>query len=267
MWGVDFVLVILYYHESATRYSVIAPRRYFFTALAVASLLTLAACAPVAYAPTDAEAPVAADSLAAAPDGTDAGDASLLGSVHIIEVFGQRSVRVGEEQNFRVRLAPGFQWPLQYTWDFGDGIISVGNNVTHRYARPGRYRLTVVTRNDVNSDTASVTITVTPAPVPTEPARPSEPVAAEAPFAPGDMVWVAGIYPEPDSARHWASVYTDAGLSAAVLPAYMGRGEAFLVAVGGYRTEAEAQRDRATVLRARDTPLWLLRLDERRGPR
>ncbi len=55
--------------------------------------------------------------------------------------------------------------------------------------------------------------------------------------------------------------------AAAVLPTYQGRDEAFLVAVGGYRTEAEAQRARADVLQARDTPLWLLRLDQRRGPR
>ncbi len=94
----------------------------------------------------------------------------------IVEVYGRRTLQAGEVENFRVRIAPGFAWPLQYAWDFGDGIISVGNNVTHRFTRPGTYTLTVIARNDVNSDTAFAAILVTPAPI--TPPRPSEPVAA-----------------------------------------------------------------------------------------
>ena len=240
-------------------------RHSFLSALCLAASLTLASCAPVVQAPVDGDAPALADTTEALTPESDDADGLLPGSVHIVEVFGQRSLRVGEDANFRVRIEPGFQWPLQYLWDFGDGIVSVGNNVTHRYARPGRYRLTVVTRNDVNSDTASVSINVSAAPV-TAP-LPSEPVVAQSPFAPGDMVWVTGIYAQSDSAQVWATAFTDAGLRTAVLPTYQGTDEAYLVAVGGYRTEAEAQRARDAILRVRDTPLWLLELEERRGPR
>ena len=237
-----------------------------FFPLALLLALAASACAPALYEPADSDTQAAADSARVRPVAeADADPSSLRGSVEIVEVYGRRSLQAGEEENFRVRIAPGFAWPLQYAWDFGDGIISVGNNVTHRFTRPGTYTLTVTARNDVNSDTAFASILVTPAPI--SPTRPSEPVAAADPFRPGDMVWVAGIYPQPDSARKWASVFVDAGLRAAVLPTYQGLDEAYLVAVGGYRTEAEAQRARADVLQARDTPLWLLRLDQRRGPR
>lgn len=239
-----------------------------FFSLALLLALVASACAPAVYEPSEPNPSGPFPSARQqAGDGVEA--SSPRGRVEIVEVYGRRSLRVGEVENFRVRLAPGFAWPLQYAWDFGDGIISVGNNVTHRFTEPGTYPLTVVARNDVNSDTAYASISVAPAPTtpPIAPPPPSEPVAAVAPFNPGDIVWVAGIYPQPDSAGRWASVFTDAGLRAAVLPTVQGQDEAFLVAIGGYQTEAEAQRARGEVLQARDVPLWLLRLDERRRPR
>lgn len=190
------------------------------------------------------------------------------GRVEIVEVYGRRSLRAGEDENFRVRLAPDFAWPIQYTWDFGDGTLSVGNNVTHRFTRPGTYALTVIARNNVNSDTAYASVSVAPTPTPPPTLAPStEPVAAEAPFRPGEIVWVTGIFPQSGTAGRWASAFADAGLRTAVLPTVQGQNEAFLVAVGGYRTEAEALDARDDVLQARDVPLWLLRLDERRRPR
>jgi len=35
-----------------------------------------------------------------------------------------------------------------YQWDFGDGTTASGESVTHRYARPGRYRVTLEVRDD-----------------------------------------------------------------------------------------------------------------------
>ena len=54
----------------------------------------------------------------------------------ITEMYGRRTLQVGELENFRVRLGPGATAPIRYRWDFGDGIVSIGNNVTHTYFAP-----------------------------------------------------------------------------------------------------------------------------------
>jgi hypothetical protein len=43
--------------------------------------------------------------------------------------------------------------PLQFTWDFGDGTVSVGMEAAHAYLAPGSYRITFMVR-DANGNTS-----------------------------------------------------------------------------------------------------------------
>lgn len=54
---------------------------------------------------------------------------------------------------------------VDYLWDFGDGEYAVGPRVTHRYAEPGAYRVTLVVKDNQGAlgfDTASQDFTITP---------------------------------------------------------------------------------------------------------
>ena len=56
-----------------------------------------------------------------------------------------------------------------YSWDFGDGIMSGGATATHIFAKPGIYRVTLTITGDVkgecdNTDSDQITVTVVPAP-------------------------------------------------------------------------------------------------------
>lgn len=184
------------------------------------------------------------------------------GRVQIVQLYGRQTLTVGEAENYRVRLAPGFAQPVEYQWDFGDGTLSVGNNVVRRYTRPGRYTITAIARNAVNADTARVAVVVTSdrlaPPPPTEPSL----VTLSAPphFEAGQIVWVTGIYPTRHSAENDAALYAEARHRAGVVSAKKAGTTQYYVVVGGYRTENEAVRARADVLRVDDRPLWLMRL-------
>lgn len=43
--------------------------------------------------------------------------------------------------------------PLQFAWDFGDGVVTVGTDAAHVYLAPGSYRVTFTVR-DANDNTS-----------------------------------------------------------------------------------------------------------------
>lgn len=81
--------------------------------------------------------------------------------IRIVAIYGPRSVRVGEEANYRVRLADGTKRPVIYRWNLGDGTLAEGNNVTHRFMKPGKYRLQATVQNRTGSDTQAIEVVVT----------------------------------------------------------------------------------------------------------
>ena len=50
--------------------------------------------------------------------------------------------------------------PLQFSWDFGDGTLTVGMEAVHAYLAPGSYRVTFMVR-DANGNTSSDSSQVT----------------------------------------------------------------------------------------------------------
>lgn len=50
---------------------------------------------------------------------------------------------------------------VNYTWDFGDGTHGYGNIVSHRYSKPGNYKVTLIVRDAIgNENTTSIMVTV-----------------------------------------------------------------------------------------------------------
>jgi len=221
----------------------------------------LGACAPTLVE----ERPTTSSSTSSDSTGADGEVAysspPTRGAVSIVEVYGPLRVDVGTSADYRLRLAPGFAWPIQYSWDFGDGIGAVGNNVTHVFNRPGNYEVVVIARNRVSADTTRFTVRVGSAPALPAPQPGSvEPIAAPVPFTSGDVVWITNSFESREDAEKEVALFVEADFEAAVLPASRPGGVAYYVAVGRYKNEEEALRARSRVLRVRSTPLWLLRL-------
>ena len=82
------------------------------------------------------------------------------GTLRIVAIYGPRSVRVGELANYRVRLADGAKRPVIYRWQMGDGTPAEGNNVAHRFKKPGRYTVVARVQNREGSDTESIDVVV-----------------------------------------------------------------------------------------------------------
>lgn len=183
------------------------------------------------------------------------------GAVSIVEVYGPLRTAVGQSADYRLRLAPGFAWPIQYSWDFGDGTGAVGNNVTHAFERPGNYDVEVIARNRISADTARFTVNVgsVAAPLPPRPES-TEPLRVPTPFETGDVVWITNSYELKADAEKEVALFTQAGFEAGVVPSPRSGGVVYFVAVGRYEDENDALRARSRVLRVRSTPLWLLRL-------
>lgn len=87
---------------------------------------------------------------------------SRFGDIRIDSLYGSRDIVVGEDENYRVRLAADAVWPIIYEWDMGDGVKSAGNNVVHHYTRPGYYTLRAVARNRYDADSTYIVIRVRP---------------------------------------------------------------------------------------------------------
>ena len=100
----------------------------------------------------------------------------------IAAVYGARSPVVGQDVNYRVRLAQTSPSPVEYYWDFGDGTLAEGNNAVHHYRQPGRYRLTVSVRNQHGSDAETLVIrVVAPPPIAESDSGATSGAAAEPP--------------------------------------------------------------------------------------
>lgn len=81
--------------------------------------------------------------------------------VKIDSLYGARSVHVGTEQNYRVRISPGAEWPIRYNWVLDGAIDMIGNNVVYIFDTPGIHTLGVEVSNRVSKDFASIQIIVT----------------------------------------------------------------------------------------------------------
>ncbi|NIS79780.1 MAG: PKD domain-containing protein, partial [Anaerolineales bacterium] len=67
----------------------------------------------------------------------------------------------GDPVAFDASSSTGYDQPLSYGWDFGDGSSGEGVSPTHTYAQDGDYLVTLtVTDADGDSDSTSLTITV-----------------------------------------------------------------------------------------------------------
>ncbi len=51
-------------------------------------------------------------------------------------------------------------FPTSWTWDFGDGNNGVGDTITHTYASPGSYTVTLIATNVFGSDTSIQTVLI-----------------------------------------------------------------------------------------------------------
>ncbi len=83
---------------------------------------------------------------------------------------------IGQELTFSV--SPLDVWsPLGATsWDYGDGVSASGVSVTHTYAAPGSYTITL-TSADALGDTSTLTVSSAPPPPPPPPPTPPPPAA------------------------------------------------------------------------------------------
>ncbi|HEU4404286.1 MAG TPA: PA14 domain-containing protein [Polyangiaceae bacterium] len=90
---------------------------------------------------------------------------------------------------------------LEYQWDFGDGTGSTGfspsNGVSHTFAGPGVYVVTVTVRNPDGSAAARQFLQAVAGPATAGRPRASGPIALETPAAGGPRLWVAN--PDNDS--------------------------------------------------------------------
>lgn len=84
------------------------------------------------------------------------------GPARIKYVYGPKTLPVGVSANYRARLVDGAARPIIYRWRMGDGTRGEGNNVAHRYERPGRYAIIATARNRRGSDSDTLWVTVVP---------------------------------------------------------------------------------------------------------
>ncbi|VEP17781.1 Outer membrane adhesin like proteiin (fragment) [Hyella patelloides LEGE 07179] len=78
----------------------------------------------------------------------------------ITEIIGKQDVNEGEEVTYSASATDPGDDTLTYTWDFGDGNIANGENVTHTFTDNGSYTITLTVSDDDGASTIS-TIDVT----------------------------------------------------------------------------------------------------------
>lgn len=96
--------------------------------------------------------------------------------VRVTRIHGPRAVLQDSIANYRATASEASTRPIEYLWDFGDGIASEGIVVAHRYETPGMKTITLFASNAAGRDTIQTTVVVTE-PHPTLP----EHIAAEPP--------------------------------------------------------------------------------------
>lgn len=232
--------------------------------------------------------------VVALPDGYDAPTLQQNRPVRIVNVYGSRNLRVGQRENFRVRVNDGAAWPITYRWSMGDGTLTEGNNVVHAYQRPGRYRVIVTARNARGMATDSIFVTVTAPPRVVVPAEVEEsapraagvgdpPVEAPAGTAPTPAVpasplrgpegiaWDRGGYTlmaashfDRDAAERHALRLRRSGYRVGiVVDQKQGASTAYRVVVGQFFGDDAAARGRESMLRANLPGTWIvLKIEE-----
>lgn len=101
------------------------------------------------------------DSRSTEPDGAATAQRRK-GEPRIVSIYGPNTLRAGDLANYRARLADGADKPVIYRWTMGDGTRAEGNNISHRFRRPGRYTIVATARNRKGSDTDTLVVLVTP---------------------------------------------------------------------------------------------------------
>ena len=79
----------------------------------------------------------------------------------IEEIIGDTDVNEGEEVTYSAIASDPGDDILTYSWDFGDEVTAIGENVTHTFADNGNYTITLtVTDDDGASTTQTLDVTV-----------------------------------------------------------------------------------------------------------
>lgn len=84
------------------------------------------------------------------------------------DIVGPRRVTVFEAASFAP--ASSSACPFSHTWSFGDGSSAMGTYVSHAWASPGFYSVSLTVASGIVSATSSVTVEVVPGPVAPPPA-------------------------------------------------------------------------------------------------
>lgn len=212
----------------------------------------------------------------------------------IVAIYGPRTLQAGQLHHFHVRVRSGLRWPVEHEWDMGDGTISPGNNISHRYQTPGTYVITVRSRNIGGMDEDTLHVRVVPPPVADAAAEPEPsasrprrtprtPPSTEPPPAPtgpadaspeamlmstegviwsrGGYTWVVATSFSQFGAERLAQQYRRAGFRVGVWADTTGPGTtAYRVVIGQFATEAQALAARDTVQRQTTNQIWLLQI-------
>ena len=214
------------------------------------------------------------------------------GPVQLVDIVAPSALEAGTVGHFRAQVAPESLRPVNYLWDLGDGTLSVGTLVSHIYATPGTYTVSVTAQNARGRDTLHTEVAVEVPPEPADEAettravRPvsetapdedeedvSTPAAPRATFSrtalfggggieesDGGFTWVLASDLWEERARDRMLYHRLRGVRADVAVDTVGTGSpAYRVVAGQFATEAEALAARAW-LPDGSTGVWLLDL-------
>lgn len=214
------------------------------------------------------------------------------GRPRILEIYGDRTVKIGVSHNYRVRLRPGASWPVNYAWEMGDGTSLIGNNVLHRYVQPGQYTITAISKNSLGADTLTTQVFVEPAAGPgREPTTPSrDPTASTDPEnAPRPIVrryhpdelrssdgvrptgggygWLVGNYMDQSPAQQMLRQFRTRGFRTGILVDSQGGGSSvYRVVVGQFASTGNALAAKREVQRLAPTPISLIDISNPSSP-
>lgn len=214
--------------------------------------------------------------------------------VRIENVYGRTRLEVGEEENFRVRFNAEAAWPIVHYWDFGDGTFAEGNNVVHRFEKPGRYEIIAHAKNSAGEDYDTLYVNVVEPPEPTELFAESEPekevASARTPvvsdtvkvqkkpeetapvsqpantsrrivaidWSKGGYTWVVRTFLKREEAENLAMSFARRGYRSGIIIDDSGPGSvAYRVIMGQYETADAAVRARPEIEKVAGGGMWL----------